>query len=275
MTGNKMEWNDIIDRHKNESCFICAHGPSLNDVSSHLKYFKEKNIRMIGCNEWYDFYDVIPNYWICCSTSETIKNRRKKINEYKIPFLYSYCPDKTEDKWIQENIKSDYFPYVYLDCESPICFCGNCNRKNQDISLPKKLMEYCGYDEKFIRSDTVLIQMISFSILMGFANIFIFGAELDLKKGYAIHKKDTYLVDEIPSGYFDNRAYEAYLDANSSRRFLFDNSLNDIMETLNIIGKSAKKKGIKIYNLSERKYDEFINLEQEDMVNQIDLIIGK
>ena len=59
----KLEYKDIIDKHKGTPCIVALHGPSL---SPHIDKIQElqkqsKAIR-ISVNEWFDFFEEKPDY---------------------------------------------------------------------------------------------------------------------------------------------------------------------------------------------------------------------
>ena len=61
--------SDIINKHKDKPAIIECHGPSANDNRLKINKFKEeKDLIIIGCNEWWAFEDhPKPDYWVRCS----------------------------------------------------------------------------------------------------------------------------------------------------------------------------------------------------------------
>ena len=121
----KLEFDDIIDKHKKEPCVVTLHGPSLNLHKEKIETLqREKKILRISVNEWYDFFDERPDYWIVSNGEFTIDASingspiwdwrgypRDVFNKYDIPLLYNVTADLTGDEVIENSLKCDYLPY--------------------------------------------------------------------------------------------------------------------------------------------------------------------
>jgi len=208
----------IFNRHKNKPALICGHGPSLDEVKPELQNFKETGGIIFGCNDWNLFYDVVPKYWIFCNSELTMVKMSSEINKWvdRLEVFYADTPDKTNKDWIAQNIKTKVNAYNYCDQN------GN--------SLGEQVQKYTGCSEKYNGGDTVALQMLSFAILMGCNPINIIGVSLDYKWGYANNK-----TGKKPQ----NADIQTFKDR-SIRNF-------------EILNKSAKCKGIKIFNVSREQ----------------------
>ena len=121
----KIEYSDIINKHKNVPCVVALHGPSLDDDKSKIELLQSKNkVLRISVNEWYDHFSELPNYWVVSNGEFTIDasingsniwNHRKYptdvFNKYKIPLLYNSTADLTNKDLIDNHLKCDYLPY--------------------------------------------------------------------------------------------------------------------------------------------------------------------
>ena len=121
----RLSFEDITDRHKNKPCAVVLHGPSLNkdrDKISQLQ--REKNLIRFSVNDWYDFFDVKPDYWVISNSEFTIKAsivrnhlwaQRNYVhdvfNKFKVPLLYNATADLTDLDFVDKNLLCDYMPY--------------------------------------------------------------------------------------------------------------------------------------------------------------------
>ena len=108
----QLQINDLIDKHLNKPCVIAAHGPSLNlSKESISKAHKEKNILRFSVNNWWDYFEQAPDYWVLSTGVFTIEKMASIINKYKIPTFFSDDADFTSKQFINENILSDWLVY--------------------------------------------------------------------------------------------------------------------------------------------------------------------
>ena len=68
---------------------------------------KEKGYIFFATNDWWNFYDVKPDYSIICSHVDSINNKYRILNEKKIPVFYSDVQDLTKREIIDKLIKID------------------------------------------------------------------------------------------------------------------------------------------------------------------------
>lgn len=218
----QLGFDDIINVHKNTPALILAHGPSLNVISSNLDYLKNKFI-LFGCNEWMNFYGIIPHYWILANNVINMKSWKNQINCYKnrLRVLYSNSVDTTSEKWVKENIETDYLAYDQRHFGS-------------QVTIQEKLQYYTGYEKHYGSGDTVAVHMLAFSIIMGCSPIYVVGLHLNYNQGYARHEGHI----PVPSAQHEAQYH--------------DRQIND----LTIIRDSAKNIAVEIYNL-----DPYLNVE--------------
>tara|TARA_Y100000592_G_scaffold56027_3_gene88117 strand:+ start:2259 stop:2981 length:723 start_codon:yes stop_codon:yes gene_type:complete len=62
-------------------------------------------------NNWYDHFDVPPDYWVISNSEYSIPLMYKEMNKYGSPILYSKDGDDSSDEYIQETLTCDYLPY--------------------------------------------------------------------------------------------------------------------------------------------------------------------
>ena len=121
----KLSYNNIINKHKGEACVISLHGPSL---SSHIDKIQElqraRKLKRFSVNEWFDFFDEEPDYWVVSNGEFTIedsiinkgiwKQRQypaDAFNQYKSTLLYNKTSDLTDPEFVENNLNCDYLPY--------------------------------------------------------------------------------------------------------------------------------------------------------------------
>tara|TARA_R110002020_G_scaffold188891_5_gene387743 strand:+ start:507 stop:1457 length:951 start_codon:yes stop_codon:yes gene_type:complete len=122
----KIEYSDILNKHKGKPCFVALHGPSLtSDIKFKTqKLQKEEKLLRISVNNWFDFFDVKPDYWVVSNGEFTIENsmigsmiwnhhgyEQDCFNKYKVPLFYNSNVDFTTQEFIDKNLMCDYFPY--------------------------------------------------------------------------------------------------------------------------------------------------------------------
>ena len=121
----KLNYDDIVDRHKDVPCVVALHGPSLDKQKDQIQQLqKNKKILRFSVNEWYDHFTEKPDYWVISNGEYTVEaslrgspiwNLRQYphdvFNKYKIPLLYNVTADLTDKRLVDESLKCDYFPY--------------------------------------------------------------------------------------------------------------------------------------------------------------------
>lgn len=108
----RLDYKDILDRHKNVPCVIAGHGPSLNDDKEKIiNAHKNKNIIRFSVNNWWDYFEDKPDYWILSNAEFAIKNYLNFLNINKLPVFFSDDGDFTDKKLIEENANFEWLAY--------------------------------------------------------------------------------------------------------------------------------------------------------------------
>lgn len=108
----KLELKDITDIHKNIPAVVTAHGPSLNLCKDKImEAHKNKKVLRLSVNNWWDYFQTVPDYWILSSTEFTIERLFSIINTHNITTFYSDDGDFTPKDFIEKNIKTDWLVY--------------------------------------------------------------------------------------------------------------------------------------------------------------------
>lgn len=178
----KITKQDIIDAHKNKPGLVVGHGPSFNTVTDNYDKYKEKFI-IIETNDWYSFHKTAPHYWLMANNIMTVKTELSKINQHpNTTLLYASSVDKTNVDWVNNRVKSNYFPYV--------------ERGMDDLSdIRNILQEYSGLKKRYKGVGTSVVHSLAFAVVMGCDPIYICGLDLDYKKGFAKHQSRTPLAN--------------------------------------------------------------------------------
>ncbi len=118
----KLTIKDIIDKHKNMPAVIAAHGPSLNFNKKKIIDAHNKNtILRFSVNNWWDYFDRQPDYWILSSTIWTMERIMPKLQETMVPVFFSDDGDFTPKSFIEQNLKSDWLVYDQRHWEGKKC----------------------------------------------------------------------------------------------------------------------------------------------------------
>jgi len=135
----KLEFKDIINRHKNTPAIITVHGPTLKNHKEELiqRQINDDWIRF-SVNNWYKVFDTPPNYWVLSTTFYTIKKMMEVINKSKTTVLYSDDGDFTPKDYIKQNIESDWLVYDQRHWEGKTC-----------LEILKSFKEYVDTNKNF------------------------------------------------------------------------------------------------------------------------------
>lgn len=269
----KLSESDIIDSHKGEVAAICLHGPTLSEyLGPIIGRQRDGNLVRFSPNNWFQFmgFDSFPDYWVLASNVDTIGAYSGTINSVESKILFADSVDLTPMEFVEENIEKDFFPYDQRHFKGDKCLdiLGHFRKhhienKNFDFSrygnnttmwqppfsgtpggvdikgrcchrivenrktIQELLQDYTGYEQHYSTGSTVALHMIAFAIIMGFEKIYIAGMDLDYALGYA--NKDI----QAPEDFWKNSPETRSL-------------IND----LNILNESAKRKGCRIINLN-------------------------
>lgn len=232
----RLQINDIIGRHKNQKCIIVGHGPSLNDFVHILKDYKDKGFIIVGCNNWYEFYEHCPpHYWLNANNEDTVIRFLPIINKHKeTTFIYADSIDLSEKHVFENKIESDWLTYDQRHFKGKKCVsCPTykCDKflDEKRLTIQEELQKLTGYHELYSSAHTVAIHMLSFAALMQFSEIYIVGLDFDYHNGYAKNTTNRSAAPHI--NHFDLHNFGAATS-------------NDV----EIVNNSAKRIGTKFYN---------------------------
>tara|TARA_R110000824_G_scaffold101386_6_gene240880 strand:- start:13969 stop:14913 length:945 start_codon:yes stop_codon:yes gene_type:complete len=121
----KLDIEDIIEKHKGVPCVVTCHGPSLTPYKEKIASLQEQGkILRIDVNEWYDFFDIKPDYWVVSNGEFTVENSINEnnlwkqrnyppdvFNVYDIPLFYNMTADLSDPEFVEQNLKCDYLSY--------------------------------------------------------------------------------------------------------------------------------------------------------------------
>jgi hypothetical protein len=118
----QLQFEDIVDRHKDTPAIIAVHGPSLNkDKEALIRKQTEENWVRFSVNNWYEVFDIPPDYWVLSTTFYTIERMVDIINKAKTTVLYSDDGDFTPKDYIEKNLEPDWLVYDQRHWEGKSC----------------------------------------------------------------------------------------------------------------------------------------------------------
>jgi len=118
----RLKFTDIVDKHKNQACVVACHGPSLNLHKEKIIELQNKNkIIRFSMNNWWDYFDEKPDYWILSNTNYPIKKYMNFLNENKLTVFYSDDGDFTDKKYIERHSNFDWLDYDQRHWEGRDC----------------------------------------------------------------------------------------------------------------------------------------------------------
>ena len=106
-------------------CAVALHGPSLNPHIKKIQTLqREDKLIRFSVNEWYDYFEEKPDYWVVANSEFTIeasiiRNRlweeRKYIhdafNKFNVPLIYNANADLTDLDFVDKHLHCDYLPF--------------------------------------------------------------------------------------------------------------------------------------------------------------------
>jgi len=123
----ELSYKNVLGKHAGEECFVALHGPSLSPYIQEVQKLQRSNkIKRISVNQWYDYFEEKPDYWVVSNTEYTIYNSiapnffwdtfnsgwpKNVFNKYNVPLLFNDSADLTTYDFIKNNLKCDYLPY--------------------------------------------------------------------------------------------------------------------------------------------------------------------
>jgi len=240
----KLQLENIIDKHIGQKCIVAAQGPSLNQYLDKLSSLKDVGYTLISCNSWQEFHpSCSPHYCVLANNVETCKSKLDLVNHHNITLIYADTVDLVDQDWLEKNLKVDFLPYDQRHFDGKECVdCrtrAGCEKyfDPKRLTIQEQLQKYTGFDKHYDCGSTVALHMVAVAILMGFSDIYLTGLDFNYRIGYASN------LSNIPVS-----------DLNH-----FDIYGKGILEDMEIIAKSAEKKGVKIYNLNKNSHWKIFN----------------
>lgn len=120
----KIELSDILDRHKEQPCAISGHGPSLSSSKARITELQnKKELLRFSVNNWWDYFDTAPNYWILSSSEHAFPMRIlfEIVSKAGCPIFYSDDGDFTSKELIDKQIKGEWLVYDQRHWEGKNC----------------------------------------------------------------------------------------------------------------------------------------------------------
>lgn len=225
----RLEFKDIIDRHKGKPAIIVAHGPSSNKYLDKLPELQKRGYVVIGINDWYFFHPhTIPKYVIIANNVYTIKNKYQIMNKYDSVIVYADSVDRTPKSFVDSHLKCDYLPYSQR----------HFGHNNGRLTLQEELLQYTSHDRHYGSGDTAALHQIALGILLGCNPVYFIGMDLDYRLGFAKN-----------SGGKSSSSFGVHIGALSDYR-------ERILKSLAVIRDSANNIGTDVINLNtESNYD--------------------
>ena len=108
----RLNLKNIVDRHKNVPCVVTLHGPSLNLHKEQIvKAHDDNKVIRLSVNNWWDYFQTKPDYWILSTTEFTIGNHIDFLNSNNLTTFYSDDGDFTDKQFIEQNANFDWLAY--------------------------------------------------------------------------------------------------------------------------------------------------------------------
>lgn len=120
----QINYSDILGRHQNKPCVVTLHGPTLNLHKKRIvEMQKSSDVVRISVNNWYDYFDTRPDYWILSSSEQgfPIRSLFRIANEHEVPIFYSDEGDFTPKEMIDKQLKSEWLVYDQRHWEGKTC----------------------------------------------------------------------------------------------------------------------------------------------------------
>lgn len=225
-------FDSIINLFPNKIGLCLASGPSLKgyiDKIIEVSKNHRDNYAIFSVNELDYWFNLKSDVRVFANSELTIKNLFYELNKnLETIVMFADSVDMTP-RWLYKFllVRLKYLPFDqrhfnHLPCIPRAQCCKNIRFERETIQ--EVLQKYCNSFEKYGTGHTVALHMLAVSILSGCKDIYIYGVDLDYKKGYV--KNDT----------FNNDSFDFWLD--------------EILEDFSKINKSALNIGVNIYSCS-------------------------
>ena len=115
---------DIVDKHIKKPAVITLHGPTLNlHKQQIIDYQKQKKILRFSVNNWYEYFETSPDYWILSSSEDafSIRGLLPILIEKNIPIFFSDEGDFTPKDLISKSLTSEWMAYDQRHWQGKTC----------------------------------------------------------------------------------------------------------------------------------------------------------
>tara|TARA_R110000824_G_scaffold101386_6_gene240879 strand:- start:12836 stop:13972 length:1137 start_codon:yes stop_codon:yes gene_type:complete len=169
----RLKIQDIINKHKGKPCVVTTHGPSLDDhLDQVLQLQKDNKVIRISVNEWYDFIERDPDYWVVSSgefnigdsiTKSGLWNMRRDLPPSAYTSNTLVIGNNTEKT--KTLTRSDYPEDVFNKYKHIPLFYN----RTADLTDPKFVEEnlkndYIPYDNKHFKGDNCREMLTNFKM---------------------------------------------------------------------------------------------------------------
>jgi len=133
-----MELNitNLIDKHKGTPGMVVGHGPSLKPYVEKIALLQsQKKLIRIETNNWFDYFDNPPDYWLLANGELNIEDCLKGtgtwqarsyptdvVNRGDMTILFSDTVDMSSKDYIKEHLKPNYLMYDQRHFQGHTCF---------------------------------------------------------------------------------------------------------------------------------------------------------
>ena len=119
----KLSYSHLIDRHQGQPAVVAGSGPSLKDVIGSVA--RHGKLLRFFTNDWWNFFNnenfCCPDYLVLANSEQTVPTVAESANLYKYAVLYANSVDRTPEKWVEENLQTDWFGYDQRHWEGKCC----------------------------------------------------------------------------------------------------------------------------------------------------------
>ena len=178
----KLNFEDIINKHKGQSALVAGHSPSLSDVKDKIENLQIRGeLLRFSVNEWYDFFTQRPDYWVLSNSEYTLKasfsqrdtilsHLEKRAQQEGVHYIDTGAA-KGDLLWHGRGYPEDVFNKYKI----PVLFNDTADLTDYKVIEEKLECDYLGYDARHFKGDSCL------QILKNFKEYYQKNKNLDFK----------------------------------------------------------------------------------------------
>lgn len=217
----------IINKESDKIGMCVATGPSLKPYLDNLIELSKSNDNycFLSTNHYDSMFDLKAKYRVVANSVLTIDKEYKRFNSTNNTLLYADSVDTTNRYLVKNLLTIEYIPYDQRHYGTKTCkHKSKCCDHIIDgrLTIQEELQKYTKNNRHYGDGSTVALHMISFAILMGCKEIYLFGVDLNYNLGY--------------------------VNPNFKNSGSFNPNINDILSDFKIIKESADNIGVKVYS---------------------------